>query len=266
MSLQTFLLEYGQGKLDINLFDFTASRGDVTSPSQVKPRRRRKKHAHADGPQGEDAPQILEPPPSKSKRDASPLRSPKEDITNSTGDDEHIELVPLSEVQGASLVGEVSQQRSPQKVGLLREKLLRLAPQPTNQQNTEVVLKDPQAPVPTVNVEPATESENEDEGEEERGGDELQIHSSGDNSLKSDVEADADSRRDVKEEVLLPDIACGSRTPARDSQNSKRDPHRLTACERISATSFSLNLLLCSTFPYSFFQLVFFISAHYAVQ
>lgn len=235
--------------MDINLFDFTASKGDgVVTPSQVKQRRRKKKHAEV---QQEDATEILDPPPNKSKRATSSLGSTKEEKVKSAEDTNHNnseivreEITHVSEVcsdkadetvkccvQAApsTTVGDV---KSPQRVGLLREKLLRLAPS-GNQQNTCVVHKDEQADlqpsVPTLSVEPATESENE--GEDERGRDEIQIHSKGDNKPNSELEADADSRRDVEEEVLLPGITDGSCTPVRDSQNSKYDLHCLTACK-----------------------------------
>lgn len=116
---------------------------------------------------------------------------------------------------------------STQRVGLLREKLLRLTPS-SKHQNTSSVHVDAQADsqpsVPTLNVEPATESENEgeNEGEDERGAD-AEIHSKDDNKPNSELEADANSNRDVEEEVLLPDITGGNCIPVRDSQNSKYD-------------------------------------------
>lgn len=121
----------------------------------------------------------------------------------------------------SAAVDDVKLQKSPHRVGL-REKLLRLAPSST-QKNTSCVHEEEQAgsqpSVPTVNVETATESENE--GEDEQGGEEIQIHSKGDNRPNPETETGADSRRDVEEEVLLPDIAGRSCTPVRDSQNSK---------------------------------------------
>lgn len=107
--------------------------------------------------------------------------------------------------------------KSPQRVGL-REKLLRLAP-PSEQKDTFCVHKDEpaesQPSVPTLNVEPATESETE--GDEEEGGrDKAEIHSKGDD----------------REEVVLPDITGRSCTPVRDSRNSKYHLHCLTAHQK----------------------------------
>ncbi|XP_076597315.1 methyl-CpG-binding domain protein 4 [Chaetodon auriga] len=226
-SLHAFLRENGEGNLDISLFDFTASKGgDATAPSQAKQRRRRKKHAH--GPQ-EDATEILDPPSNKSKRASSPLRSTEgekvkgpEDTTHMNTDFVPEEIPHVREAQSApsTTAGDVTLQRSPQRVGLLREKLLRLAPT-SNQQNTLIAHKaDSQPSVPTLSVEPATESENE--GEDERGGDETQIHRQGDNKPNSEPDTAADSHRDEEEEVLLPDITGGSCTPVRDSQNKSK--------------------------------------------
>lgn len=239
----------------INLFDFTASKGDDgNTPRQVKPRRRKKKHADGQQEKTEDATEILDPPPNKSKRASSSLRSTKEEkvaedtIPFNTDIAEQIThaLEVCSDRTDESVKGcvqaapsttldDVTLQKSPQRVGLLREKLLRLAPS-SNQQNTLIVHKDQQADsqpsVPTLNVEPATESENE--REDERGGDQIQIHSKGDKKPNSELEADADRHQDVEEEVLLPDIAAGSCTPVRDSQNSKYDLHCLAACKNNS--------------------------------
>ncbi|XP_070766993.1 methyl-CpG-binding domain protein 4 [Enoplosus armatus] len=243
-SLHAFLLKDGEGNLDINLFDFTVSKGDdVTTPSQVKQRRRKKKHA--DGQQ-EETTGILDPPPNKSKRGSSSITCTKEGKVKSAEDTNHIntdivleEITHVLEVcsdktdetvkcciQAApsTTVDDITLQKSPHRVGLLREKLLRLAPS-SNQQNTFIVHKDEQAAdsqpsVPTLIVETATESVSE--GEDERGGDEIQIHSQGDNKPNSELVADADSHRHVEEEVLLPDITGGSCTPVRDSQNKSK--------------------------------------------
>lgn len=197
--------------MDINLFDFTASKDDVTPSQQVKQRGRKKRHADGQQETTGDATEILDPPKNKSKR------------------------AVLHTVAPSATEDDVKLQKSPQRAGQLREKLLRLAPS-TKQQNTLIVDKDKQADsqpsVPTLNVEPATDSEN-DEGVDERGGDEMQIHSQGDNKPNSELEADAD-RNAEKEEVLLPDITGGSGTPVRDSQNSKYDKHCLTACKSSS--------------------------------
>ncbi|XP_070696103.1 methyl-CpG-binding domain protein 4 [Pempheris klunzingeri] len=245
-SLHAFLLKNGGGNTDIKVFDFTASEGyDVATPSQRKQRRRRKKHADGQQVNTEDATEMLDPPPNKSKRASPSPRSAKEDKVKSAKDTSHIDNdIVLEEIKHvlevcsdktdetvkcctqtapSSTADDVKLQKSPQRVGLLREKLLRLAPS-TNQQHAFVVHEDGKAfsqpSVPTLNVEPATESENE--GEDERSRDETQIHSKGDNKPISELVADADSHQDVEEEVLLPDITDGSCTPVRDSQNKSK--------------------------------------------
>ncbi|XP_044067904.1 methyl-CpG-binding domain protein 4 isoform X2 [Siniperca chuatsi] len=243
-SLHAFLLKDGDGNLDINLFDFTASKcNDVTTSSQVKERRRKKKHAEA---QQEKTTEILDPPPNKSKRASSSVRSIKEEKVKPAEDTNHINtdivlkgITHVLEVcsdktdetvkcciQAApsTTVGDIKLQKSSQRVGLLREKLLRLAPS-SNQENTFSVHKDDQAAdsqrsVPTLNVEPAAESVNK--SADERGRDEIQIHTEGDNKPNSELEANVDSHQDVEGEVLLPDITRGSCTPVRDSQNKSK--------------------------------------------
>ncbi|XP_039655816.1 methyl-CpG-binding domain protein 4 isoform X4 [Perca fluviatilis] len=200
-SLHAFLLKDGEGNLDINLFDFTTSKDNVVTtsqllPSQVKQRRRKKRHADGQQMTTEDA-----TPPNKSKRAPSSLRSETKDrkVKSAT-------VKCCIQAAPTSTEDDVKLQKSPQS---LREKLLRLAPS-SNQQNTLIVHKDEEADsqpsVPTLNVEPATESESENEGEDERGGDEIQIHSKGDNKSNSELEAVAESHRDEEGEVLLPDI------------------------------------------------------------
>lgn len=213
-SLKAFLLKDGEGDLDIDLFDFTASKDDVTTsqvlPAQVKQRRRKKRQSN--GQQGTaDVTQILDSPPNKSKKASSSLRS-------DTKDREVSHTAAPSTTQDDNKL-----QKSPQRPGQLREKLLRLAPS-SNQENTLTVHKDEEADsqpsVPTLKVEPATDSEGEGEGE--RGGDDIHIHSKGDNTPNSEQEAEADSHRDDEQEVLLPDITGESCTPVRDSQNKSK--------------------------------------------
>ncbi|XP_039655815.1 methyl-CpG-binding domain protein 4 isoform X3 [Perca fluviatilis] len=228
-SLHAFLLKDGEGNLDINLFDFTTSKDNVVTtsqllPSQVKQRRRKKRHADGQQMTTEDA-----TPPNKSKRAPSSLRSETKDrkVKSAT-------VKCCIQAAPTSTEDDVKLQKSPQS---LREKLLRLAPS-SNQQNTLIVHKDEEADsqpsVPTLNVEPATESESENEGEDERGGDEIQIHSKGDNKSNSELEAVAESHRDEEGEVLLPDITGGGCTPVRDSQND--DLRCLTAYKSSSSS------------------------------
>lgn len=256
-SLHAFLLKNKDEILDISVFDFTTPKDkSITTPqilpSQVKQRRTKKKLADGQQETAQDATEILDPPPNKSKKVPSYRRSTKQEKVKNTKDMKPIntdivleEVTHGLEVRGdkteetekccihvtpSASVQDVRPQNSLQRVGLLREKLFRLAP--SSNQNTLIVHEDEKVvsppSLPTLNVEPATESESEDE--DERGRDETQIHSKGDNKPSSELEADADSQRHVEEEVL-PDNTGGSCTPVRDSQNSKYDLHCLTVCK-----------------------------------
>ncbi|XP_040008825.1 methyl-CpG-binding domain protein 4 [Xiphias gladius] len=244
-SLHAFLLKNGEGNLDIHLFDFTTSKDEAITtsqilPSQMKQRRTKKKHADRQWGTTQDGTEIVAQPPNKSKRASSSCRSTKEENVKSANDTNHINtdiLLEVSEVcrdktdetvkccvQAApsAAVDDGKLQKSPQRAGL-REKLLRLAAS-SERKNTSCRHEDEQADsqpsVPTLNVEPATESENE--GEDARGGDEIRIHSEGDNKPSSELLTGADSHRDVEEEVLLPDIAGRSCAPVRDSLNKSK--------------------------------------------
>lgn len=242
-SLRTFLLESGSGNLDISLFDFTTSKDDVVTPSQapppkVKQRRGKKKPSEGQQEETENETAILEAPPNKSKQASSSLRSDtKSGRVRMADDTNHIDAD--TELQKTACVLEVNVngdkstetlngclqaltsekvdnvqlQKSPQRGGQLREKLLRLAPL-SNQLNTSILQEDKKADLqpsaPILNVEPAAESENK--------GDE----SKGDNTPNSDLEAGGDSRQDAKEHALLPDTIDGRCTPVRESQNKSK--------------------------------------------
>ncbi|KAM4563878.1 methyl-CpG-binding domain protein 4 isoform 2-T2 [Odontesthes bonariensis] len=241
-SLHAFLLQSGEGKLDIGLFDFTTSKDEFTTsqtPSlREKQRRRKKKQANGEQEQMDEK---LNPPPNKSQRASSSHRSPPKDRKVEAAEDSRsinsaVTRVPevcedetneaakgCSETAPSVLEKDVKVQKSPQRVGLLREKLLRLAPS-NNHQNTLFFHKSEQThsqpSVPTLNVEAATETENEDETVPDTDG--TQVHSDVGGVSNSEVEADADRPRDEKEEVLLPNISNGSCTPVRDSQNKSK--------------------------------------------
>ncbi|KAM4611040.1 methyl-CpG-binding domain protein 4 [Polymixia lowei] len=99
--------------------------------------------------------------------------------------------------------------KSPQRRGVLREKLHRLAPLagPQNTFNGQLDIQPgSQPPAPVVTVEPTTDSEDEREDEGERDGDEKNIQEESDKKDNSELEADAESERNVEEEPLSPDI------------------------------------------------------------
>lgn len=230
--------------MDINLFDFTTPKEELSGSSQTlqlleKQRRRGKKQA--DGQQ-EKADEKLESNSNKHKRKNNETRKTRaeEEALNTYNNAPDVTTHVLetckdrsdgscSQAAASGSVDDVQRGRH-QKVGRLREKLLRLAPS-SQQQNTFPVPSGAQAgaqpPAPPPGTEAATESEKE--GGNVPDTDVTPIHSQGDNKSNSEVTEDADSHREEVEEeegeVLLPDSSAGSCKPVRKSQNSKYYPH-----------------------------------------
>lgn len=180
--------------MDINLFDFAASRGDkVADVSSVKQATAKKK------PRGRPQEAFTDAsgaPPSD--RDPSSVR-PAPDGSRQMN------------IDGAALeIQTASGRRSPRRAASLKEKLFKLVPA-ASQQNASPSAATSQPP----SAEPAAKSENEGEEEEE----EVQIRREGDDGSKSDGDAVASGGCDV-EEVSLPGV-----TAARESQNSKLQFH-----------------------------------------
>lgn len=248
-SLHAFLLKNGEKSLDISVFDFSVSKNKVITalqllPSQVKQKRAKKKHADRQQHTAQNAREIVASSADKSNRALSSSRRTKEGIKRSA-ETNHIntdtaldEITHVQEVcrdkteervkcyvqdKPSAAVDDAKLQKSPQRAGLLREKLLRLA-SASEQHNTLIVHKNKQAgsqpSLPTLNAEPATVSESE--GEEQQGVAQMLSHSKCDNKANPDPETDADSHQDVAEEVLLLDITGGSCTPVRNSQNKSK--------------------------------------------
>ncbi|XP_029361437.1 methyl-CpG-binding domain protein 4 [Echeneis naucrates] len=210
-SLQDFLQKNGQGNLDISMFEFTASKDDVITTLQILPSRKNQKSAkkrQGDAQQeaAQDTTGILDRAPEKEIVQCADNTDILVDVLEVCRDKTDHTVVCCIQAASSASVDDANLQKSFQRGGL-REKILRLTPSCT-QGNTSCVPGEEQAEwqpsVPTLNVEPASESENE--GEEERGGDKTQIHRKSGN----------------REEVLLPDIACRSCTPVRDSQNKSK--------------------------------------------
>ncbi|KAM3871768.1 methyl-CpG-binding domain protein 4 [Diretmus argenteus] len=180
----------------------------------------------------------------KQTSDTSPLirSDSKEEMVMSTEDTNHIDIDINGEentqvldecsdkndktvkcsVQAVSstAVGDVKLQTSPQRGGLLREKLLRLAPSTGPQalsglQDIQPSSQPPTAPILTVD--PATEGETQSEDEQD--GDEIKIQGEGDKKPISELEADAESQQDVKDELLSLGGRC---SPVRSSQNKSK--------------------------------------------
>ncbi|XP_013871302.1 methyl-CpG-binding domain protein 4 isoform X2 [Austrofundulus limnaeus] len=241
-SLHAFLVKSADENLDINLFDFTTPKEEFSSSSQTlqplgKQRRRRKKQA--DGQQ-EKADEKLESDSNKHKRTNAETRKAgaeeEEEALNTCNNVPDVTTHVLetcedesdascSQAAASGSVDDVQRGRH-QKVGLLREKLLRLAPS-SQQQNTFPVPSearaDAQPSAPPPGAEAATESEKE--GGNAPDTDVTPIHSQGDNGSNSEVTEDADSHREEveeEEEVLLPDSNAGSCKPVRKSQNKSK--------------------------------------------
>ncbi|XP_072223464.1 methyl-CpG-binding domain protein 4 [Leuresthes tenuis] len=230
-SLHAFLLQSGEGKLDIGLFDFTTSKYEFTTSQtpSLREKQSRLKKKQANGEQ-EQMDEKLNPPSNKSQRASSSHRSPTKDREAEAADDGHstdsaVAHVPevceeetnegCSETAPSASEKDVEEQKSPQRVGLLREKLLRLAPS-NKPQNTFFFHKTEQPSEPNLNA----ETENEDEAVPDTDG--TRVHSRVGRASTSEVEADADSHRDEKQEVSLPNIPNGSCTPGRESQNKSK--------------------------------------------
>lgn len=215
-SLQAFLLKNGQEDLNINLFNFTASIDDeVTTHSKARQKGRKKKHKNE---QQDDAPGVSDSPLNKAAGTCYAPRGPivttvKDSADPDQSTPEKIQKVPSS----LSIVGDVAQQKSPHRAGLLREKILRLVP---NQQNSRKENPAGSPSVPILSLEPPAEGENN--SQDERGGRERQADSRGGNESDSEHDASANC---VGTEVLSPEISGGSCTQVSDSQNSKYDLH-----------------------------------------
>ncbi|XP_056896891.1 methyl-CpG-binding domain protein 4 isoform X2 [Takifugu flavidus] len=209
-SLQAFLLKNGREDLNINLFNFSASKDDeVIAPFKAMQKRRKEKE------QQYNAPEESKSPLNTSASTCYALRSTVHAV-NDSGDSDHIVPEKMQKISSASCtVDDVAQQKRPHRAGLLREKILRLVP---NQQNA---CKEKQAgslSVPTLNLEPPAEGENK--SEDVQGGKERQVDSRGGNESDSEHDAGANS---VETEVLSPKISGGSCAQVADSQNKSKN-------------------------------------------
>ncbi|CAJ1084923.1 methyl-CpG-binding domain protein 4 [Xyrichtys novacula] len=229
-SLHAFLLKNGECNIDMNVFEFSAMKDKDVIMSQVDQKRRKAKHA------GENQETKQEDQPPSDSETAPPfIRHTEEDKVQSIKDNNDSSLIKqltqhidtTTDIVGSAVNSNTEEDLRPHssllKAGLLRKKLLRLS-SPSNQQNTSITHKDnqrdSQPSVPTLTVEPTTESENK--GDDEQGEEEIQIHSEGDNKPNPEPEGDADSQQDVREEVLLPDISGERCAPVRESQNKSK--------------------------------------------
>uniref|UniRef100_A0A096M748 Methyl-CpG-binding domain protein 4 n=1 Tax=Poecilia formosa TaxID=48698 RepID=A0A096M748_POEFO len=195
-SLHDYLLKNGGENLDINLFDFTSSKTKFTSSETDHSKETQEKWTKKQANGQQD-------------KTGGKVKSARHESKNSFSST-RCKVRKSKAASSSDLADDDYTPQSPRRVGLLREKILRLAPS-SDQQNTFLPAPRNQpanAPpsVPTLNVEAATESENE------------KPHSKDDNKSNSEVVDNADSHSH-REEVLS-DNSGGSCTPVRDSHNS----------------------------------------------
>lgn len=223
--------------MDINLFDFTSSKNKFSSSEtdDSKKRQKRRTKKQAIGQQEKIGGKVTSAK-RKSKNTSSSIRckandskvKPAEEAINgnilqeSLGDIAEKAEQISSQAKTLSDLVEDDVNKSPRRVGLLREKILRLAPS-NDLKNTFNQPANTLPSVPTLSVEAATESENESESAADT--DVAQPHSKGDDKSNYEVRNNADSQG---EEEVLPDSSGGICTTVRNSQNSKYELNGLT--------------------------------------
>lgn len=235
-SLHDYLLKNGEENLDLNLFDFTSSKNKFSSSetddSRNRQKRRTKKQTNGQQEKidGKVTSAKCKPKNTSSsigcKADDGKVKPAEEAINGnilqeSLGDiAEEAEQIS-SQATPSSDWGEDDVHKSPRRVGLLREKILRLAPS-NDLKNTFSAHKNQPAntppSVPALSVEAATESENGSENGADT--DVAQPHSKGDDKSNYEVRNNADRQG---EEEVLPDSSGGICTPVRNSQNRSKN-------------------------------------------
>ncbi|XP_054901997.1 methyl-CpG-binding domain protein 4 isoform X2 [Poeciliopsis prolifica] len=171
-SLHDYLLKNGGENLDANLFDFTTSKIKFTSSETDHSKETQEKWTkkRANGEQAKIGGEVKSAR-HKFKNSFSSTRckvsKSKEIRSNNLQEDtaEEAEQITSQATSSSDLADDDDIHKSPRRVGLLREKLLRLAPS-IDQQNTFPPAHRNQPAnmppsVPTLSVEAATESENE---------------------------------------------------------------------------------------------------------
>lgn len=207
-SLQAFLQKNGEGNTDISLFDFSRTMKSATNSSSFSTRTkvRCKKKLPSDCKE-----KLLELPVEQTIQfnNELPLKIYE---TTSKDKETHIDLDNPDKcdenTKRLEHAGDNDEKSSPQRVGLLKEKLLTL----TAVKNKEAACSHPSAP--SRCVESASESEKEQ--------DMTLIHREGDKKPISEPRTVNSSSPDLEEQVLLPGVSEGIRTPVRNSQNKTK--------------------------------------------
>ncbi|XP_038127277.1 methyl-CpG-binding domain protein 4 [Cyprinodon tularosa] len=227
VSLHAYLLKNGLENLE-NMFDFTLSKHKFTSSEtdHSKKKKRTQKRRQING-QEDQMGEKVKSPKGKSQRAFSSIsckakdrkvKPTEEAVSSDILQERSDDIADGAEHLSSDLVDNDVNEK-PRRVGLLREKILRLAPA-SDQQNTFPAQRTQQTnPLPsgsTLSVEAANESENKSENVADT--DAAPPHSKSDNKSNSVVVDNADGH---EEEVLL-DSSAGSCTPVRDSQNKSK--------------------------------------------
>lgn len=230
-SLKAFLQKNVEETFDVSLIDFASTRKNVTNSktvsTQTKPTDKKKGTVHIKK-------QIKDPPHESSITskptvfssdciETNKYVSTQNDSDTYTKNNIKTDVSELStretdenikDLTQAALTTENEKVKC-QRVGVLREKLLMLTSFKDSGDKDTARLH---PSVPSLRVEPPSESENEGEDKQ----DVAMIHSKGDEKPISEPEIASSSHHDVEEQVLLPDISGGNRTPVRDSQNKSK--------------------------------------------
>lgn len=205
-SLQAFLLK-NEESFDISVFDFSPTMKSVTNSSipchtKVCDRKQdsggHKTKIKKLSVESTTKPNDLLPYTSKTK-----FTHNDPDISDECSWHENTKR--LNNAGPSTIKDEVKLQTSPQRGGVLKEKLLTL----TDLKDRNTACSQPS--VPSLCVEPASMSENEQ--------DVTLIHSEGDKKPISELGIVNSSIPDLEEQVLLPGVSEEKRTPVRDSQN-----------------------------------------------
>ncbi|KAM9855537.1 methyl-CpG-binding domain protein 4 isoform 2-T2 [Aulostomus maculatus] len=225
-SLQAFLSKNCIENIDINLFDFSGVKDNVTT----LPPREKRRRKHVRGQQNTNATEIQDPPPYEFENVSLSLRRKEKCAEQRNPVDTDILKEEFRHVHDlcttdetvhtqtahSTTVDDVKLEKSPPRVGVLGEKLLRLATS-TENLNTFSVGEDTnigsQPSVLSLNVEPASESENEDEGVT--------------NGIQRDSRnAGAES---VEEETYSPRVTGGNFTPDSHKKSKNCEAKRKTS-------------------------------------
>lgn len=210
VSLQAFLQKSGEGNFDISLFDFSPTLKSATNSSSFFTQTKVRSEKTVARDRRKKIMEMPEEPTIKSNDEMFPNNCE----TKSKEDDNHIDPdIPdvctwheNTNSLETAVVNEVKS--SPHRGGLLKEKLLTL----TTVKDKDTALSHPLGPCLFVQL--ASESEKKR--------DMALIHGEGDKKPITEPGIVNSSSPDLEEQVLLPGVSEGTRTPVRNSQNKTK--------------------------------------------